>query len=347
MTPLERVLAAIQHKEADRVPCMPLIGGASRRVYGCSYEEWSKYGEIAAKSLLQAQDLLGFDAILTEIDLNIEAADLGQEMIFPSDDQSYPNYNNAMIRSPNDYLTNIRPVEPVKTERMSEHLRMCDVLMNERGDHIPVFGFVYGPLGILSVMRGPELLFADCMTYQEEIHHALSIITDVLEAYIMALSRTGIHAIWVETLFAGNKHMDKNMWLNTEGKYLRRLAAVTRKCGLMLMVHSSSVGFYLDAHMQTMRPEAVSCAWVPDGASSWPETKEKYGDKICIIGHVSPIQYLFLGSPEEVKEECKREIQELAKGGGFILAPGWEFPHNASLLNAKAMVEAVELYGRY
>ena len=115
----------------------------------------------------------------------------------------------------------------------------------------------------------------------------------------------------------------------------------------MLMVHSSSVGFYLDAHMETMSPEAISCAWLPDSSSNWPETKEKYGDKICIIGHISPIQYLFLGTPEEVREECGKEIQELAQGGGFILAPGWEFPHNASLLNAKAMMEAVELYGRY
>jgi uroporphyrinogen decarboxylase len=88
MTPLERVLAAIQMKEVDRVPCIPLVGGASRRVYGCGYEEWSTDGEIAAKSLLQAQSLLGFDAIVTEIDLNVEASDLGQEICFPDDDQS-------------------------------------------------------------------------------------------------------------------------------------------------------------------------------------------------------------------------------------------------------------------
>ena len=347
MTPLERVLAAIQFKEADRVPCMPLIGGASRRVYGCSYEEWSKDGEIAAKSLLQAQDLLGFDAILTEVDLNVEAADLGQEIIFPFDDQSYPNLKNTVIKSPEDYLQKIKPVEPAESERMSEHVKMCDMLVNERGDTVPVFGFVYGPLGILSIMRGPELLFADCMTYQGEIHNALAIITGVLEAYIRALSRTGIYAIWIETLFAGNKHMDKQMWLATEGKYLRRLATVTRECGLMLMAHSSSVGFYLDAHMETMHPQAISCAWLPDGAASWPETKQKHGKKTCIIGYISPIQYLFLGSPDEVKKECRKEILELAEGGGFILAPGWEFPYNASLLNAKAMVDAVAFYGRY
>jgi uroporphyrinogen decarboxylase len=56
---------------------------------------------------------------------------------------------------------------------------------------------------------------------------------------------------------------------------------------------------------------------------------------------------MFLGTAEQVKEECKREIQELGKGGGFILATGCEFPPNGSLMNAIAMVEAAELYGRY
>ncbi len=37
----------------------------------------------------------------------------------------------------------------------------------------------------------------------------------------------------------------------------------------------------------------------------------------------------------------------LKKDGGYILATGCEFPPNGSLLNAIAMVEAAELYGKY
>lgn len=77
------------------------------------------------------------------------------------------------------------------------------------------------------------------------------------------------------------------------------------------------------------------------------EAKEKYGDKIAMIGYVDPAKYMFLGTPDEAKEECKRQIQELAKGGGYILSTGCEFPTNGSLLNAIAMMEAAELYGKY
>jgi len=347
MTPLERFMATVRFEEVDRVPCVPLICGASRRIYGCNYQEWSTDARIGAESLIQAQEFLGYDAILSEMDLNVEAADFGQETLFPSDEQAGSNYQNPLIKKPEDYVTKINPVDPEKTDRMSQHIRMCRMLVEQRGSHVPVLGFVYGPLGVLSVMRGPELLFLDCMRYGDEIHQALSIITGVLEDYVRALSKTGIHGVWVETLFGCQKQMSEKFWLETEGVYLRRLARIIRECGLMLIAHSSGVDFHLDAHMETMAPDAISCAWLPNGFSSWSEFKEKCAGKVCIMGHVPAIECLYLGTPEEVKEECKKEIHEMAQGSGFVLASGWEFPHNGSLLNAKAMMDAATLYGKY
>ncbi len=41
MTGLERIVHMLQHKEADRVAAGPLVCGAYRRVYGCTYAEWA------------------------------------------------------------------------------------------------------------------------------------------------------------------------------------------------------------------------------------------------------------------------------------------------------------------
>lgn len=289
MTPLERVMATINLEKADRVPCIPLICGASRRVYGCGYDEWSRDGETAARSLLQAQEILGFDAILTEIDLNVEAADFGQEIIYSTDGQSCPNLKNTLVKNVDDYTSKVKPINPTKTKRMAEHIRTCEILVNEKGDTVPIFGFVYCPLGVLSIIRGVEMLFSECMTHRDEVQKALTIITDVLEDYIRALSKTGIPAIWIETLFAGNKHLDKKLWLDIEGACLRRLAGVTRECGMMMLSHTSIVGFYMDAHIEALNPAAISCAWVPDGSKDWLETKQTWGNKICIIGHIPPV----------------------------------------------------------
>ncbi|MBM3300117.1 MAG: uroporphyrinogen decarboxylase, partial [Deltaproteobacteria bacterium] len=164
-TSLERVAAVLTGKEPDRVPACPLVCGAARRVYGVTYAEWSQDAEIQGKSMLQAQELIGFDGILTLVDLSVEAADFGQEMVYPVEDTAHPNYDNPWIKSPDDY-EKIPRIDPTKTPRMSGMIKYCDMLMTERGSTVPVMGFVYGPLGILSMMRSAEQLFRDCMRHK-------------------------------------------------------------------------------------------------------------------------------------------------------------------------------------
>ena len=82
--------------------------------------------------MLQAQELIGFDGMLTLVDLSVEAADFGQEMVFPIEDTPHPNYNNPFVKGPDDYLKFER-FDPTKATRMKEMLKYCEILMNERG----------------------------------------------------------------------------------------------------------------------------------------------------------------------------------------------------------------------
>jgi uroporphyrinogen decarboxylase len=161
------------------------------------------------------------------------------------------------------------------------------------------------------------------------------------------MAKTGVHAIVLDTLFASQCIMSKNLWNKIEAPFARRLADAIREAGAMVMVHNCGNGVYFDAQMEAMNPVAISHAYLPDDCKSPAELKEKWGDKTTIVGSVSPATYMFLGTPEEAKAECKKQIEDYAKGGGYILATGCEFPPNGSLLNAIAMVEAAELYGRY
>lgn len=346
MTPLERVGTVLQGGIPDRVPAAPLVCGAARRVYGVTYEEWSQDGEIMAKSMLQAQDLIGFDGILGLVDLSVEAADFGQKMVYPVEDTAHPDYDDPFIKTPDDYLT-IEPFDPTKTPRMKEVLTYYDIVANERAATVPIMGFVYGPLGILSMMRGAENLFRDCYKARDAVIKAEETITPVLIEYIKAIGKTGVHAVVLDTLFASQTIMRKEMWQEIEGPFTTQLANAIRDCGMMVMVHNCGNGIYFDVQIEAMEPVAISFAYTPDDCADMHELKKKYGKKTCLCGYVSPAQYAFLGSPEDMKQECKKQIEELGKDGGFILATGCEFPPNGSLMNAIAMMEAAELYGKY
>jgi uroporphyrinogen decarboxylase len=346
MNGLERIATVLQGGIPDRVPAGPLVCGASRRVYGVTYEEWAQDGEIMAKSQMQAHDLIGYDGWLGLVDLSVEAADFGQEMVFPVEDTPHPNYDNPIIKTPDDYFK-IEPVDPTKSPRMKEVLKYYDILCNEKAATVAMMGFVYGPLGILSMMRGAENLFRDCYKNREAVMKAQEIITPVLVEYIKAIGKTGCHAVVLDTLFASQTIMKKEMWKEIEGPFTKVLADAVRDNGMMVIVHNCGNGIYFDVQIEMMDPIAISCAYVPDDCADWVETKKKWGDKVTIIGYASPAQYAFLSTPEEMKMECKKEIEELAEGGRFILATGCEFPPNGSLMNAIAMMEAAELYGKY
>ena len=346
MTPLERVGTVLQGGIPDRVPAAPLICGASRRVYGVTYAEWSQDGELMAKSMIQAQKLIGFDGILGLVDLSVEAADFGQKMVFPIEDTAHPDYNDSFVKTPDDYYK-IQPIDPTKTPRMKEVLRYMEIVANECAKTIPIMGFVYGPLGILSMMRGAENLFRDCYKHREAVIHAEEVITPVLVEYIKAMCKKGVHAIVLDTLFASQSIMNKKMWMEVEGPFTKILADTVRECGCMPMVHNCGNGVYFDVQIEMMQPVAISFAYKPDDCTDMADLKLKYGKKTTLCGYVSPAAYAFLGTPEEMKLECKKQIEELGKDGGFILATGCEFPPNGSLMNAIAMMEAAELYGKY
>jgi hypothetical protein len=83
-----------------------------------------------------------------------------------------------------------------------------------------------------------------------------------------------------------------------------------------------------------------------DGLTDIFQAKEIIGDRTCLFGDV-PAAKLATGSPAEVEEYCHRLIEEVGRGGGFILAGGCEIPPNARPENLRAMVRAVRRYGVY
>ena len=230
---------------------------------------------------------------------------------------------------------------------MKESLKYYDIICNEKAATTAIMGFVYGPLGILAMMRGAENLFRDCYKNKEAVIHAEKVITGVLVDYIKAIAKTGCHAVVLDTLFASQTIMRKEMWKEIEGPFTKILADACRENGMMVIVHNCGNGIYFDVQIEMMDPIAISCAYMPDDCNSWVEAKEKWGDKVTIIGYASPAEYAFLGTPEDMRQECKKEIEELGANGRFILATGCEFPPNGSLMNAFAMMEAAELYGKY
>lgn len=75
------------------------------------------------------------------------------------------------------------------------------------------------------------------------------------------------------------------------------------------------------------------------------KAKEVLGDVVCIRGGV-PNSLLCTGTPQEVKDYCKKLIDVVGRGGGFIMDAGAVIDE-AKPENIKAMVDFTKEYGVY
>jgi hypothetical protein len=87
-----------------------------------------------------------------------------------------------------------------------------------------------------------------------------------------------------------------------------------------------------------------SVAWYFDQTDIF-KAKEKIGDKCCIIGNL-PSSLLMTGTPQQVKEQCRKLIEGCGKGGGYILAAGANLDQG-NPENVRAMMAAAKEYGVY
>lgn len=75
--------------------------------------------------------------------------------------------------------------------------------------------------------------------------------------------------------------------------------------------------------------------------------KEKYGDKILLMGNVDCGKVLHLGTEDDVIADTKRVIRDLSPGGGHILSSSNTIHSHVPLKNFMRMLETAQKYGSY
>jgi uroporphyrinogen decarboxylase len=74
--------------------------------------------------------------------------------------------------------------------------------------------------------------------------------------------------------------------------------------------------------------------------------KEKYGQRVCIIGNVS-VDRLSSGTPEEIDGIVRECIRAAGPGGGYMVSSSNSIPSYARPENVRAMADAIRKYGQY
>lgn len=71
------------------------------------------------------------------------------------------------------------------------------------------------------------------------------------------------------------------------------------------------------------------------------EIKRQFGERLAFYGGMSVQHTLPHGTPEQIRAEARRLMDEIGRGGGFIIAPSHHMPGDIPVENMLAFIEAV------
>jgi uroporphyrinogen decarboxylase len=127
--------------------------------------------------------------------------------------------------------------------------------------------------------------------------------------------------------------------------WLRQSAEICHAAGRPLIFHSDGL---LDQVMTDIIAAGVDALHpIEPKCMDIAAVKQAYGDRLALVGNLDLGYTLTRGTPQEVREEVRYLIKNVAPGGGYLLGSANSVTNYVPLENYRAMLEAAFDYGRY
>jgi len=127
--------------------------------------------------------------------------------------------------------------------------------------------------------------------------------------------------------------------------FLPRMKKVAERIKIPWIYHSDGNLLPILDDLLTLGMNGI--ANIEPSAMDIMEVKKKYGQRVCLVGNIDLHYTLTQGTPEETELEVKKRIQEVGRGGGYILASSNSLAGYCKPENVLAMNRALLKYGNY
>ncbi|MEJ2222405.1 MAG: MtaA/CmuA family methyltransferase [Desulfobacterales bacterium] len=337
MNARERIMAVLNHEEADRMPCF----GANSTV---TYEQMEKVGafwpeghvkaEAMAKQALAAHTVLGFDAVRVPFSQTFEAEALGCTLksgTGPDGQEGIPG-----IDHPPPYDLDDTPQFPdnfLDRGSIPELLEAVRILKAQLKGEVPIVAGIIGPFTIAGALLDIVPMLKATIRAPEKIKPFLEVAEKAGTMLASALVDAGADMIACEDMTASPLLIQAKTYRDLELPYQQKqFAAIAVPKILHICGNVDSIVAYMGqtgAEILSLEPKA-----------SAQLAREVCGPEIILMGGADVAEVLYLKDPETVRRECRKCIDD----GIQILAPGCAVAPGTPTDNILAMVETASTH---
>lgn len=191
-------------------------------------------------------------------------------------------------------------------------------------------------------LRGMENLLMDMIERPEFVHELLDRICDYNLALIDQALQFDIDACYFGDDWGSQRGliMGEARWNEFIRSRLERMYGRVRRAGKYVVIHSCG-------KVQSVFPELIECGlnlfnpFQPEVMDPY-EMKRLYHGRLAFNGGISIQRLLPFGTPDQVREEVKRLLDEVGRGGGYVAGPSHALPGDIPAENIAAMIDVLQ-----
>ena len=338
VTPMQRVLTTLGHREADRVPFFLLATMHGARELGTSIREYFASGERVAEGQLRMREKYGHDCLYGFFYAPVEVEAFGGEVIYREDGP--PNSGTPFLRT----AAAIRDLVPPRVEEVPCLAKVLDALRRMKaaaGDEVPIIGVVMSPFSLpvmqmgfeayLDLMHGEPGLFSRLMAVNEEF----------CVAWANAQLEAGATFICYFDPVSSSTIVPRETYLKTGFAVAKRTLPRFRGPSATHLASGRCLPIVEDLLATGTAALGVS---VEEPLS---ELRAACRGRATIVGNLNGLEMRWW-SREEAEQNVRRVLAEAGPGGGFVLSDNhgeipWQVPEGT----LAAVSEAVRRWGRF
>ncbi|WP_425448902.1 uroporphyrinogen decarboxylase family protein [Dethiothermospora halolimnae] len=341
MTPKERMEAFSKGEEIDRIPCSPFLGESCAPIFGHTIREYNHSVEAIVDVAIGSFKKFRPDSIGLGPGLQGIPEAMGTKLVFP--ENNTPHISEPAIK---DYteIGKLRPIDPYKDGRIAYFLKALKITNKKLGHEVGVGTSMGGPFTTAAFLRGTENFLKDLRKNPKKAHELLEISTESVIRYIDAVSKLGLSASIAEPV-ASNTMISGKRFREFAKPYLKKcMDRIIEKCGSPTTLHICGTTKRIWPDMVDIGIGNLSL----DNIDDIGELKEAFGDKVCLIGNVDPVNTIFMGTRDDIYKEAKACIKKAYDSPkGYILSTGCDVPIGTDPDKIVALMDAARIYGKY
>ncbi len=385
MTSRERLLKALKHQEPDKVPfdmgSTQLTGIAAstyvklRKHLGLPTELINLSDEIQQVAL-PSEDILEMLGVDTRglfplcshnLDVGLNSVEVGEFLEYIDEwgiTHHLPKENGHWYSMVNSPLENKDAVaESIQNhswpeageQKRIESLRQRAVEARAKGKAVVLKGICAGLFEMHQRIRGMENAMMDSMLYPEFSDLLIGKIADLkIEFWNMALDE--LHDV-VDVIVEADDYGTQASQLISPDQFrisykphIQRVIDVIKQ-----KAPNSSIFFHSCGNVRPIIPDFIEMGidilnpvHITAEGMDPISLKKDFGNNICFWGGgVESQNILPNGTPQQVSDDVKSNIEALAVGGGFVFNTVHNIQPDVPVENIIAMVEALHKYGKY